>query len=300
VSGRVLVTGASGFIGRHALAPLRARGFEVHAVARAAGEEPGVAWHAADLLDAASRDALVAEVEPTHLLHLAWYAEPGRFWTAPENLAWAEASLALYGAFAARGGRRAVLAGSCAEYDWSGGVCHEEATPLRPATLYGAAKHAVGSTVTAHGAEHGPSTAWGRVFFLYGPGEPAAKLVASVLRALLDGRRAPVTHGRQVRDFLHVADVAGAFAALVARDDVIGAVNVASGVPVSLRELLSIAEARLGTRGLVAYGEREAPPGEPPVIVADVTRLREEAGFTPAHTLESGLDDAIADLRGRA
>jgi nucleoside-diphosphate-sugar epimerase len=109
-----------------------------------------------------------------------------------------------------------------------------------------------------------------------------------------------VTHGRQVRDFLHVADVAGAFAALVARDDVIGAVNVASGVPVSLRELLSIAEARLGTRGLVAYGEREAPPGEPPVIVADVTRLREEAGFTPAHTLESGLDDAIADLRGRA
>jgi nucleoside-diphosphate-sugar epimerase len=296
MSARVLVTGASGFIGRHALAPLRERGFEVHAVARGGGATPGVAWHAADLLNAVARDALMAELEPTHLLHLAWYAEPGRFWTAPENLAWAEASLGLYRAFAARGGRRAVLAGSCAEYDWSGGVCHEDVTPLRPATLYGACKHAVASVVTAPGA--GPSTAWGRVFFLYGPGEPEEKLVASVLRALLAGRRAPVSHGRQVRDFLHVADVAGAFAALVARDEVEGAVNIASGVPVSLRELLSIAEERLDVHGLVAYGERPAPPDEPPVILADVTRLREQVGFVPAHTLVSGLDDAIAELRG--
>ena len=103
-----------------------------------------------------------------------------------------------------------------------------------------------------------------------------------------------------MRDFLHVADVAGAFAALVADADVRGAVNVASGLPVSLRELLSLVEERLDARGLVAYGERPAPPGEPPVILADVARLRDELGFTPGHTLESGLDDAIAHLRSAA
>jgi nucleoside-diphosphate-sugar epimerase len=289
---KVLVTGASGFIGRHAVPALIDRGFEVHAVARSIGDA-NVQWHQADLL--ADPVSVVERVAPTHLLHLAWYAQPGAFWTAPENLAWAEASLALYRAFAATGGRRAVLAGTCAEYDWSDGVCVENRTPLRPATLYGACKQAVGGAVTANGAQHGPSTAWGRVFFLYGPGEPREKLVASVLGALREGRRAPVTHGRQVRDFLHVADVAGAFAALVA-GDVAGPVNIGSGAGVSLRELLTVAEARAGTSGLVAYGERPAPANEPPVIVADVTRLRDEVGFTPAFTLESGLDDALAAL----
>jgi nucleoside-diphosphate-sugar epimerase len=297
VSGRVLVTGATGFIGRHAVDALLARGYEVHAVARSRGDATDVSWHEADLLDPTAGAALVERVAPSHLLHLAWYTQPGAVWTAPENLAWAQASLALYSAFAVSGGRRAVLAGTCAEYDWSCGTCHEATTPLRPATLYGACKQGVGTAVTAYGAAHGPSTAWGRVFFLYGPGEPPEKLAASVLRALLEGRRAPVSHGRQVRDFLHVGDVAGAFAALVADETVHGPVNIASGVPISLRDLLAAAEATVGTAGLVAFGEREAAADEPPVILADVTRLRDELGFTPSHTLESGLADALAQLR---
>ena len=169
MTGCVLVTGASGFIGRNALAPLRASGFEVHAVGRrqlAADDADGVVWHPVDLLDATTRAGLVRDIAPSHLLHLAWYAEPGRFWTAPENLAWAEASIGLFRDFAACGGSRAVFAGTCAEYDWSGGVCREDTTPLRPATLYGACKLAVAGVVTAAGA--GPSTAWGRVFFPMG------------------------------------------------------------------------------------------------------------------------------------
>jgi nucleoside-diphosphate-sugar epimerase len=137
------------------------------------------------------------------------------------------------------------------------------------------------------------------VFFLYGPGEHPARLVASVIERLLRGERAAVTHGTQVRDFLHVADVAGAFAALVSREEVQGAVNIASGVPVSLRELLVVLENRLGAHGLIGFGERPAPVDEPPVIVADVERLRDEAGFVPKLSLESGLDDAIAHLRKR-
>ncbi len=173
-------------------------------------------------------------------------------------------------------------------------------TPLAPATLYGAAKQGLGSALCAHGAAHGPSTAWGRVFFLYGPREHPQRLVPAVVRGLLARERVAVTHGRQVRDFMHVADVAGAFAALVANDDVQGPVNIASGEPVSLRELIGLISDRLDGGGLVDFGARPVPEGEPAVLLADARRLREEAGFTPSFDLPSGIEDAIAWWRERA
>src|SRR5688572_5048389 len=140
---RVLVTGASGFLGLHALPVLAARGFEVHATSlRKQPVVPGVRWHQSNLLDEQSIARLIAEVRVSHLLHLAWCAVPGRFWTAPENLLWAGASLNLIRAFRDHGGERVVVAGTCAEYDWHAGPCREDTTPIRPATVYGRCKHA--------------------------------------------------------------------------------------------------------------------------------------------------------------
>ena len=124
---KVLLTGASGFVGRHCLPALVARGYEVHAVSSSAtapaDTPPGVRWHQADLLDGAQVSALLAQVRPRHLLHSAWYAVPGKYWTAPENFRWVRASLHLLQTFAAHGGRRVVVVGSSAEYDWHYGYC---------------------------------------------------------------------------------------------------------------------------------------------------------------------------------
>jgi nucleoside-diphosphate-sugar epimerase len=292
---RVLVTGATGFIGRNALAPLRERGFEVHAVARAAPPEElaGQAeWHPADLLDPAAADGLVAAVAPTHLLHLAWYAEPGAYWTSPENLSWVEASLRLLRAFAAGGGRRAVLAGTSAEYDWSHGVLAEEGTPIRPATLYGAAKHGLHTVAAAFAAEAGFELAWGRIFFLYGPHEHPARLVASIVLPLLRGEEARSSEGSQVRDFLHVSDVAGAFAALV-DSSLTGPVNVASGEGVAIREIVERIGAITGRPELLRIGALPSREGDPPSLVADAGRLRGELGWSPSLDLDAGLGSTV-------
>ena len=272
---RVLVTGATGFIGSHAVRALEERGHEVHAAQ-------------GDLLDPGTAAEVVAAAGATHLLHLAWYAVPGKFWTAPENEAWVEATLRLLRAFYTAGGRRAVGAGTCAEYDWTGpGLLSETATPLRPATLYGQAKARTFEAGAALG-----ELSWGRVFFLYGPGEHPDRLVSSVARKLLAGEEAPTTEGSQVRDFLHVADVAGAFAALV-DSDVTGAVNVGSGQPVTVRAVVDEVARAAGRPDLLRPGALPQRAGEPPNLVADVGRLRDEVRFRPRYDLESGIKSTV-------
>lgn len=88
---RVLLTGATGF--------------------------PEVSWHRADLVEAGEAWALMATVQPTHLLHFAWDTVPGKYWTSRENFRRVQASLPLLQAFARHGGQRLVMAGTCAEYD---------------------------------------------------------------------------------------------------------------------------------------------------------------------------------------
>jgi len=291
---RVLVTGARGFVGAPATEALAAAGHEVHAVGSGPppSGRPGVTWHRTDLLDPAAVSQLLGDIAPAKLLHLAWYTEHGRFWRAPENLAWVEATLHLLRAFQAAGGTRAVLAGTCAEYDWTVSPLSERSTPLAPATLYGSAKHATRLVAEAWAREVGLELAWGRIFFLYGPGEAPDRLLPSVARALLAGHEAPTTAGEQVRDFLHVDDVAGAFVALLG-SDVTGAVNIASGDGVAVREFVELVAEATGRPDLLRVGAIPMRADDPPHLVADVRRLHEEVGFTPLLSLREGVEAAV-------
>ena len=293
---RVLVTGGSGFVGSPTLADLVRRGHDVHALSRSADPPliEGVSWHRADLADAGGIDALIGALEPEELLHLAWYVEHGLFWEAPENVACVEQSLALLRSFAARGGTRVVMLGSCAEYDWTleQRQFDELSSPLRPATLYGVAKDALHRVGGCYAQRRGIEFAWARLFFLYGPGESPRRLVPAVIRALLAGEPAEIGSGVQVRDFLHVDDVAGALGALL-ESSVVGAVNIASGEPRSLGEVVDEL-GRLTARGdLIRKGARVDRPDDPARIVAAAQRLRDEVGFTPRWSLSDGLEDTL-------
>jgi nucleoside-diphosphate-sugar epimerase len=293
---RVLVTGASGFIGAAAVRALASTEHEVHAVSsRVVRDDPSITWHVADLLDGDVSGELIETLRPELLLHLAWYAEHGRFWTSLENVRWVEATLRLFRSFAAHGGRRAVVAGTCAEYQWGvgDGVCHEQSTPLRPATLYGISKGSTRAVAEVFAQEVGLELGWGRVFHLYGPGEPATRLVPSVACGLLNGSEVSTSSGTQVRDFLHVEDVAGAFVALL-DSAVTGPVNIGSGQGVTVRQVVEMVMGAVGGHGRLELGSEPLRSGEPPVLVADVRRLADEVGFRPRMSLQEGIAETVA------
>ncbi|MCF8470721.1 MAG: NAD(P)-dependent oxidoreductase [Parvibaculum sp.] len=292
---RVLLTGASGFVGRAAIAPLLASGCDLHAVSRRApADGQGAVWHRVDLLNADETRALVAELRPQIVLHLAWCVEHGRFWTDPANLDWVAATMTLARAAAQAGTSRFVAAGTCYEYDWpEAGDCNERDTPLAGHTLYDTSKDATRRVLQAFCADRAMSFAWARLFFLYGPGEAPARLVASLARALTRGEEAPVSRGLATRDFIDVRDAGAALSAL-ALSHVSGPVNIGTGEGISVAELALKLGELSGRPDLVRLGALPDRAGEPPRIVADIKKLREEVGFVGLRTLEAGLADALS------
>jgi nucleoside-diphosphate-sugar epimerase len=291
---RVVITGASGFIGRHAVPVLLEKGYEVHAVVRRGITPhcPDVRLHYANLLDDSSAANLISEIRPSHLLHLAWTTKPGAYWTDLDNLAWLSASLKLIRYFLASGGYRVVSAGTAAEYDWRFGYCSERHTPLSPRHLYGVSKNAFRSMLEAIAIQEGISVGWGRIFFLYGPNEPSGRLISSVTSQLLKGEPASCTTGDQLRDFLYVEDAAHALVSFL-DSEASGPVNIASGEPLSIREIVTRVADKVGSPNLVRFGAVPNRLDEPALLVADVTRLREDVGWRPRFTLDSGISKTV-------
>lgn len=293
---KIFVTGATGFVGRYCVAELLAKGFEVHAIHRHSIPNifpSSIHWHQTDLFDSNRINLLIQSIKPSHLLHCAWIATPGIFWQSPENLKYLKASIDLIQFFAEAGGKRALGLGSCAEYDWTkGGTCSESETLLLPQTIYGQSKLATYYAWSAASKIYNLPFAWARLFFPFGPFEPQDKYISAVIRAVLKNEDFPCSHGRQVRDFLHVQDIARALVMLLMSEET-GAFNIGSGKPISLREIVGIITKELGGEEKIKFGAKPEQPGEPPVLIADTTRLYEKFAWRPEIDLAAGIKELI-------
>lgn len=274
----VLLTGASGFVGRAVLAELVTRGIPVHAVSRRLGPPlVGVVWHQADLLTPEGR-AQVAGLAP-RLIHGAWDVDHGTFWTSPANWLWHAASLDLVRRFRSAGGGRVVALGTCAEYDADDPGPWNETRPIRPATSYGQAKAALWQDLSGLCAA---DLTWARLFHLFGPGEDPRRFVPSICGALAAGRPAMIREPHLIRDYAPTPHVARCLAGLLDGPSR-GACDIGSGSAVSLGELAGWIGKALNAAELLHLSP--VPEVKDAVRMApQLLRLRQGCAFEPADT----------------
>lgn len=290
----ILVTGGAGFIGRQTLQPLVDSGFSVHvADLRSLEKEyPEVVWHIGNVFDLNSVTKLFAEIKPTHLLNFAWITRHGEYWSSVENIDSVNGSMKMLEAFAANGGQRVVMAGTCAEYDWQNGICIENITRHAPATIYGSCKLAMFELLKSFCRIKGLSWAWGRIFFTFGPFENPKRFLPAIILPLLKKQPAACSHGNQIRDFLATREIGSAFAALVSSNTE-GPVNIASGQPLTLRQIANFIEELTETKGLLELGKLSSPADEAPVIIAATERLNKEVGWVPEKTVFQRITETV-------
>ncbi len=301
---RVLLTGAAGFIGSHIARLLLQDGHEVSAIIRPqanrwrlADIERDLTVIAGDLRALPELRSQLRAARPDICLHLAWHGWSGKA-EAEENLSSLSVSLDLLRMMPELSCERFVAVGTCFEYDFT---CDRlsETTPLRPQELYGACKKSLFEVAQQFSTLTGVSVVTPRVFYSYGPFEDVRRLVPSITLSLLRGEPARVTPGQQVRDYLHVQDVASAIWH-VATSSLTGAVNIASAEPVTIADVATRVGRLLGRPDLVCLGAMPYRQGEPMRILGDATILRQRVGWTPRFDLDRGLAQTVGWWQAKA
>lgn len=299
---KVLLTGAAGFVGSHLARLLIHEGHDVTAIVRPDSDR----WRIADVdgLNLIHADLTnLAAIKP-HLraqradicIHLAWKGWSGKA-EADANLTSLGISLELLRSMSELGIKRFVAAGTCFEYHLAARRL-SEASPLVPHDLYGICKKSLFEVADEFSQLTGVSVVTPRLFYSYGPYEDQRRLVPSIVQALLRGEVAKVTPGAQIRDYLHVEDIARAIW-MIATSDATAGVNVASGDPVTIAQVATRLAEIVGRPDLLALGQLHYRDGEPMHILGDATKLRRTLGFVPQYDLNSGLRQTVDWWRER-
>lgn len=295
---RFLVTGASGFIGSQVVRLLVEQGHETFALVRLESDLSllGCAVDKCrvlqrDLNDYRGVHEALKDIPVDTCIHLAWYAEPGKYLHSDKNLDCISATFHLAYHLALSGCKRFVGIGSCFEYDLAAGTLSED-SPEKPTSLYASSKLAAKAAVESVARTSNMQACWVRLFYQYGPGEDSRRLVPSVILSLLKGESADVSPGEQKRDYLYVEDVASAICS-VAQSDLTGVVNVGSGRPVAIRELVTEIATQLGCLDRVRFGAIPYREGEPMLIGANNTRLATQTGWKEECGLREGVRKTI-------
>lgn len=287
---RVLVTGATGLIGRELVLPLEQSGFDVYAITIDENNpDNGVHWLKGNLFDESFVKKCMEDVKPEYLLNMAW-ATTGDYLKANINYSFLSAGINLIQAFAKNGGKRAVYAGTCFEYKFKEAPL-KETDPLDPnKTIYTFCKDHLHQLAERFCKDNGISFGYGRIFYVYGRNEDKTRLTGMIIDKLSKDEEVLIKSGSLKKDYIYTKDIAGAFSALL-DSQVEGTVNICTGKAISIHDYALTIAQKLSKKILVQF--KDEPSNQPPIIVGDNSRLTKEVGYQLQYDLESALEEIL-------
>ena len=296
---RIMITGGTGFIGSHCLDLLVDFPHEIYATYRNVDDtfkHDRINWIPLDLSAHDQVYLTLKDIQPTHLLHLAWTMSSGIKLNSPVHHHWFNTSRMLVRAFREHGGERMVVAGSAAEYGVVNEICVERKTPLNPDTDFGRSKKDLFRWIEDYGKQYSVSYGWGRLFFLFGPREAPGRFIPYVISSMLAGDIVKTTYARQVQDYLYVEDAARALIKLLF-SKYQGPINICSGAPIQLSDIIEKIAHMIPGDHKIIFGAVPTSPHDYQFMVGDEGQLRRELDFVPRYELKTGLMNAIGALR---
>lgn len=296
---KILVTGASGFIGSHVLSVIEGMGYEVYAtrlsnVAKTKKNQE-IEWIELDILNLDAVSSMMSRVRPDLLIHLAWNVESGKYSTSPENLLWAYATLNLVKQFQSNGGQRVVVAGSCAEYSWNYGLCDEAQTPLLPSTVYGSCKDIARRLIYDFHNKQEIIFTWARIFYPYGPGEYRGRLIPQIILSFLENKELKTSLNKHYRDYIHARDVATALVHLVLNSKNSDCFNICSGSLIQVSNVIAECKKHVTKSPAIYLGGKSLKVIEPNLVGGINSKLL-ATGWTPKISFSDGIEEYIKYL----
>ena len=295
MSDRILLTGATGFIGKAIARAAVACGHKVLALVRPGREAelpPGTQAVRGSLAELPWEE--VKRFEPTVCVHAAWISTPGVYLESPENESLVRWSKDFMAGARSAGVQHAVVLGTCIEYAPSDSPLIEQSSVIAPASLYAESKVRLWKALQADPVTSGMGLAWARIFYPYGAGEHPQRVCSSICRKLLRGEAIELKTPDSVKDYIHVKDVAEAILRIL-NMRFRGEINVGTGTGISIWDLAGLIARNVGASGQV----KRAPVAgfdAYPRVVADSGRLR-SLGWEPAISLEQGTLELCESLR---
>ncbi len=290
---RVLVTGATGLIGKELAKPLLEKGFEVYAIT-IDDENPdnGIHWIKGNLFNADFIKKTMLDLKPNYLLNMAW-CTTGDYLNSDMNYSFLQAGIQLLTEFSKNGGKRAVFVGTCFEYQFKDSPLKETDALQADRTTYSFCKNKLHEIADYYCTKNNISFAYGRIFYVYGHSEAKTRLTGMVIDKLSKNEQVVIKSGSLLKDYMYSKDIANAFVALM-DSEVLGTVNICTGKAISIKEYVLEIAKQMEKESLVIFQDESS--NQPPLIVGDNTRLIKEVRYKIIYDLKSGLKEIIGDL----